>query len=110
MSSTDDIFNKLVLNGGLKFIGNDPESGEALYVKTEMLKQIDPKLDDDLSSYFSEATMKLWENGFIDMDVTVPDPIVTLAEKSFNVDKVESLDKNEKLVLKQIIKALLDKK
>ena len=110
MSSSDDIFNKLVLDGGLKFVGSDPDTGEALYIRTEILKNIDPKLDKDLSSYFSETTLKLWENGFINMDITMADPVITLADKSFDIEKVESMDKNEKLVLKQIIRVLLDKK
>jgi hypothetical protein len=110
MSSKDDIFNQLVLNGGLKFVGSDPDSGEALYVRTEMLKNIDPKLDEDLSSYFFEMAMKLWQNGFIDMDVTMSDPVITLADNSFDIKKIESMDKDEKLVLQQIIKILLDKK
>jgi hypothetical protein len=110
MSSPDDIFNQLVLKGALKFVGNDPGSGEPLYVKTEILKQVDPKLEEDLSLYFSETTMNLWQNGFIDMDVTVSDPVVTLTDKSLDRKEIEAMGKNERIVLEQIIKLLLDKK
>ena len=44
------------------------------------------------------------------MDITMADPVITLADKSFDIEKIESMDKNEKLVLKQIIRVLLDKK
>ena len=52
MNESNEIFNKLVLTGGLRFAGKDPETGENMYVKTEMLKDIDPKLDVALGKYF----------------------------------------------------------
>ena len=109
MSKSNEIFDKLVLTGGLRFAGKDPETGENMYIKTEMLKDIDPKLDLALGKYFSEMAMRLWEKGFIDMDVTDANPIVKLSEKSFDVDQVKSLDANERSALKQLIKILFDK-
>ena len=109
MSKSNEIFDKLVLTGGLRFAGKDPETGENMYIKTEMLKDIDPKLDLALGKYFSEMAMRLWEKGFIDMDVTDANPIVKLSEKSLDVDQVKSLDANERSALKQLMKILLDK-
>ena len=63
-----------------------------------------------MSSYFSETTMKLWEKGFIDMDVTIEDPMVKLSEKSFDIDAVNSLAKGERIVIKEIIRVLSEKK
>ena len=37
MNQSNEIFNKLVLTGGLRLVGKDPETGENMYVKTEML-------------------------------------------------------------------------
>lgn len=109
MSRENEIFNKLVLTGGLRFAGKDPETGENMYVKTEMLKNIDPKLDFALGKYFSEMSMRLWEKGFIDMDVTDANPVVRLNKKSFDPDQVILLDANERSALKQLIKLLFDK-
>jgi hypothetical protein len=109
MSKSNEIFDKLVLTGGLRFAGKDPETGENMYIKTEMLKDIDPKLDLALGKYFSEMAMRLWEKGFIDMDVTDANPIVKLSEKSLDVDQVKSLDANERSALKQLMKILFDK-
>jgi hypothetical protein len=103
------IFDKLVLTGALRFVGKDSETGENMYVKTEMLKDIDPKLDVALSTYFSEMAMRLWEKGFIDMDVTEANPIVKLNEKSLDIEQVKSLDANERSALKQLIKILFNK-
>lgn len=110
MNESNEIFNKLVLTGGLRFAGKDPETGENMYVKTEMLKDIDPKLDVALGKYFSEMSMRLWEKGFIDMDVTDSNPIVSLNKKSLDPDQVKKLDANERSALKQLIKLLFNKK
>jgi hypothetical protein len=42
---TEDIFNELVLQGGLKFSGVDPVTGQNLYIKTDKLKALNPELD-----------------------------------------------------------------
>jgi hypothetical protein len=109
VSDEDKIFNKLILTGGLKFAGKDPETGENMYVRTEMLKDIDPNLDREMTYYFSEMAMKLWEKGFIDMDITSPNPIVNISERAFDINKINALDPNERTALKQIIKVLFDK-
>jgi hypothetical protein len=109
VSDEDKIFNKLILTGGLKFAGKDPETGENMYVRTEMLKDIDPNLDREMTYYFSEIAMKLWEKGFIDMDITSPNPIVNISERAFDINKINALDPNERTALKQIIKVLFDK-
>jgi hypothetical protein len=110
MSDPDEIIDDLISKGGLEFVGIDEESGEALYRPTEILKSIDPKLSKEMSIYFSEATMRLWEKGFLDMDVTIADPLVKLSEKSFDAKSIESLDKEERVIIKEIIRVLSEKK
>lgn len=104
-----DIIDKLILEGGLEFAGKDPKTGEPLYKPTDRLKEIDAKLSEDMSLYFSEITLKLWEKGFLDMDITEKDPIVKLAPKSFNSIAIDSLDQDERIVIEQIIKAFSSK-
>lgn len=110
MINEDEIFERLVLTGGIKFTGKDPETGENMYVRTEMLKDIDPKLDQEMSTYFSKVAMKLWEKGFIDMDITLSNPIVTISERAFDINKIKALPVDERTALQQIIKVLFDKK
>jgi hypothetical protein len=105
-----DIVDRLILNGGLEFAGIDKETGQGLYRPTEKLKDIDPNLSSEMSIYFSETTMKLWEKGFIDMDVTSEDPLVKLAPRSFNVSDIKTLDANERVILEEIIRVLSGKK
>lgn len=110
MNDPDEIIDNLILNGGLEFAGIDQETGEVLYRPTSILRNIDPKLSDEMSSYFSATTMKLWEKGFIDMDVTVADPLVKLSEKSFDLELINSLEKDERIVIREIIRVLSEKK
>jgi len=110
VSDPEKIIDDLILKGGLEFVGVDPESGEALYKPTDILKNIDPKLSNEMSAYFSESTMRLWEKGFIDMDVTIADPLVKLAEKSFDANAISSLNKEERIIIQEIIRVLSDKK
>lgn len=106
MSNEFDEIDRLILDGGLEYAGKDPDTGELLYKPTNRLKDIDAKLSEDLSIYFSEVTLKLWEKGFLDMDITQKDPLVKLAPKSFDIQSIKSLDKNERVVIEEIIKAL----
>ncbi len=110
MSDPDKIIDDLISNGGLEFVGVDPESGEALYRPTDILGALDPNLSREMSFYFSEVSMRLWEKGFIDMDVTIADPLVKLAEKSFDSKAIASLDKEERIIIQEIIRVLSEKK
>jgi len=104
-----DIVDNLILNGGLEYAGKDSETGEILYKPTERLKEIDSKLSKDLSIYFSEVTLKLWEKGFLDMDVTDKDPLVKLGPKAYDAIAIKSLPADERVVMEEIVKALFNK-
>jgi hypothetical protein len=110
MNFEDEEIQRLVDHGALEFAGVDAETGENLYRPTSILRSIDPALSKEMSSYFSETTMKLWEKGFIDMDVTIEDPLVKLAEKAFDVDAINLLGKDERVVIQEIIRVLSEKK
>ena len=109
MSDEFDDVDRLILNGGLEFAGSDSETGEPLYRPTDRLKELDERLSQDLSIYFSDITLKLWEKGFIDMDVTERDPLVKIGPKGLDIAAIKSLDKDERVVIEEIIKALSDK-
>lgn len=109
MNFEDEHIQRLIDGGGLEFAGVDTETGELLYKPTDRLKDMDYRLSEDLSVYFSDITLKLWQKGFLDMDVTERDPLVKLAEKSFDYKYIQSLNKDERVVIEQIIKALSNK-
>jgi hypothetical protein len=53
--------------------------------------------------------MALWEYGFLSMDVTEPNPIVSLTDKSFDQKEIAKLDKQHQYTLKEIIRIILNK-
>lgn len=104
-----DIIDNLILNGGLEFAGKDSETGEPLYRPTDRLKHIDSRLSEEMSLYFSEITLRLWEKGFLDMDITQKDPVVKLGPKSFDAASISSLPKDERVIIEEIVKVLFNK-
>jgi hypothetical protein len=103
------IIDNLILNGALEAAGIDIETGEMLYNFTEKLKDVDPLMHDEFQRYFSSETMALWEHGFIDMDLTLDEPIVSLTQKAFDANEVMRLEKNHQYTLKEIIRIIMDK-
>ena len=110
MNFEDEEIQRLVDVGALEFAGVDTETGEPLYRPTSTLKNINPALNEEMSSYFLQTTMKLWEKGFVDMDVTAKDPLVNLSVKAFDIDAINSLGKDERVVIEEIIRVLSEKK
>lgn len=108
MANEDKLIENLILNGALEVAGIDIETGEPLYTFTEKLKDIDPDLHNEVFTLFSKEAMMLWENGFLDMDVTEKNPTVRLTPKALNEIEVMKLDNDKQFTLKQIIKYLLE--
>ena len=105
-----DEIDRLILNGGLQFAGENSITGEPMYKPTEELKNINPSLSKDINDFFVASVSKLWEKGFLDMDVTVADPMVKLGPKALDIDQVLTLPENERVVIIQIIDTLHQKK
>ena len=102
------IIDNLILNGALEPAGIDIESGEMLYNFTEKLQEVDPLMHDEFQRYFTSETMALWEHGFIDMDLTLDEPIVSLTKKAFDSAEVLKLEKTHQYTLKEIVRILLE--
>lgn len=88
----NDIFEKLVLDGVIEVAGIDSETGEFLYNFTYKLKEKYPFLYDELQNYISREVMELWQFGFVEMDVTANNPIVSLTSKAFVKEEVDKLN------------------
>jgi hypothetical protein len=97
----DQIISDLILSGALEIAGIDMETGEPLYNFTQKLIDINPELHNEMSTYFSQEAMALWQHGFISMDVTEKNPVVKLLPKAFDREEVEKLDKNHQYSLKE---------
>jgi hypothetical protein len=106
ISSEDDAFNELFFSGAIEICGIDERSGEMLFRFTEKLKDIDPNLYNKMTDLFHRELMGLWEKGFISMDVTQQNPIVSLTKKAFSAIEAENLTIEERLHLEDIIQKL----
>ncbi len=106
----EDAIEQLILAGALEVAGIDIDTGEPVYNFTEKLIDVSPELHNEVSTYFSRETLDLWQEGFLDMDVTEKNPIVRLTEKALNEIEVANLDKDKQYTLKEIIRIItLDK-
>jgi hypothetical protein len=105
-----DEIDRLILNGGLQFAGKNSITGEPMYKPTEELKNINPSLSKDINDFFVASVSKLWEKGFLDMDVTIADPMVKLGPKALEINEIMGLPENERIVITQIIDTLYQKK
>ena len=107
MDEEDSIIDELILQGALEIAGIDIDTGEPLYNFTNKMKDINPELHNEHSKYFTQETLALWEHGFISMDVTMSNPIVTLTPKSFDKNEIEKLNKQHQYTLKEIIRIIM---
>jgi hypothetical protein len=103
----DDAIEQLILAGALEVAGIDIDTGEPVYNFTEKLIDISPELHNEVSTYFSRETMDLWQEGFLDMDITEKNPIVRLTKKALDEIQVANLDKNKQYTLKEIIRIIV---
>jgi hypothetical protein len=101
-----DEIDKLILNGGLEVAGIDIETGEPLYNFTEKLLEVNPELHKEILEYFSHETMSLWSEGFLDMDVTEKNPMVSLTPKALDEEEIKKLTKDKQYTLKEIIRVI----
>jgi hypothetical protein len=104
MDKEDEIIEELILNGALEVCGIDIDTGEPLYNFTSKLESANPELHNEFFSYFHNDVMSLWGLGYIDMDVTDVNPIVTLTQKAIDKSEILKLDKGMQYTLKEIIR------
>lgn len=103
----DDAIDQLILAGALEVAGIDIDTGEPIYNFTEKLMEVSPELHEEVSLYFSRETMSLWSNGFLDMDITEKNPLVTLTKKALNPEEVSKLSKQSQMTLNEIIRVIV---
>jgi hypothetical protein len=102
----DDAFEELLLSGAVEISGIDEQSGEMLFKFTEKLKDVDPHLYSKMTDFFHQELMKLWEKGFISMDITQRNPAVSLTQKALDEIAVGDLSVDQRVHLEDIMKKL----
>jgi len=99
----------LLLNGGLQVAGVDQKTGEFLYNFTPKIKEIMPDLYHEHMNHVNNELMRLWEKGFINIDLMSENPIVTLAQKALDPEEVSRLSKEDQWSIEEIKRLLKNK-
>ena len=100
------IIDKLILDGALQMSGVDSETGEILYQFTPKLKEVMPELYNEHLNFVNAELMRLWEKGFVNMDLMSDSPIVTLAEKAFDDNEIQSLSDQDRWAIQEVKRLL----
>lgn len=104
----DNYLDDLILQGAIEAVGIDGDSGELLYNFTPKLMEVDNKLYTKMMNHFHDEIMSLWEKGFISMDVTDKNPLVTLTPKALDILQLSELDIDEQRRLNEIVKKMME--
>jgi hypothetical protein len=102
----DNLIQDLILAGGLEISGVDEKNGEFLYSITNKMKDLMPELYEEHINKTNKDIMRLWEKGFVNVDITEDDPVVTLTEKAHNALEISKLTKEEIWSLEEIKRML----
>jgi hypothetical protein len=101
-----DAIDYLLLNGGLEVVGLDSDSGEFLYAFTPKIKELMPELYEEHINDVNKNVLKLWEMGYLEIDFMQKDPVITLGAKSFDLNEVSKLSKDDQWHINEIKRLL----
>jgi hypothetical protein len=102
----DDKLDYLMQEGALEIVGIDSETGNFLYSFTEKLAELDPIMHRMMMDSYYESITNLWQLGFLSMDITTDNPLVSATEKVFDREAVEKLSPVDRQALSDILKKM----
>ena len=105
-SEEDKIIDDLILKGGIEVAALDEDTGEMLYSFTPKIQELMPDLYEEHIRGVNSEVMNLWEKGFLNLDLFVKDPIITITAKALNKEEIQGLSKQERWSLFEIIRLL----
>lgn len=99
-----ELIDTLILEGALVIEGVDSETGQILYNFTDKLKEMAPELYYGFLEMLHQSIMSLWEQGFLEMDVTSNSPLVTPSEKSMEEKNWKVLNETDRHTLQTLMR------
>ena len=106
LNTEDELIKNLILEGALEVAGVDSENGELLYAITSKMKEVMQDLYEDHLKTVNKDLLNLWEKGYVNIDLLLPDPIVTISEKGLDKAEVSKLTKPEIWALEEVKRLL----
>ena len=102
----ESLIKYLILNGALQMSGVS-DDGEILYSFTPKLKEVMPDLYEIHNNKVNSDVMRLWERGFVNLDLFAESPMVTLTEKAFDFTEISKLSEEDQFSIIEIKRVLL---
>lgn len=99
-----DFIDTLILEGALVINGVD-DNGNIVYNVTDKLKEMAPELYDSFLDMLKSSVMSLWQKGFVNMDVTLENPLVSPSELALDDSSWDMLTDEEQNTLNALMKA-----
>jgi hypothetical protein len=107
MNPIDSTIEALIITGAIEIVGIDPKTEEPLYKFNQSIQEIMPDLYREHINEVNRDIMRLWENGFLEIDFMSDDPIVTLTDKAFIDEEIEKISKELQSSLSEIKRLLV---
>jgi hypothetical protein len=95
----------MILNGAVEVVGVD-ENGEFLYQFTEKMHELFPDFKSTLDELFLQEIDTLWLKGFIDMDIALTNPAVSLTSSAYDEAMISALPDRLRTALNHIKRVL----
>lgn len=105
-NTNNEMIDELILSGALQVAGVDSETGEFLYQFTQKLKDVSPALYDEHVNHVNGELMRLWEKGFLNINIDDDNPIVTLTAKALDENELSKLPKEDRWGIEEIKRLL----
>jgi hypothetical protein len=102
----DKKIEDLILLGAVEVSGIDSRTGEFLYSFTEKIHEVDPDIARESIELFNKYIYRLWELGFLKINMESASPKVSLLPKCFSKNEVEKLPEDTRAVLESVMEAL----
>jgi hypothetical protein len=107
MNPIDSTIEALIITGAIEVVGIDPKTQQPLYKFNQSIQEIMPELYEEHINEINRDIMRLWENGFLEIDFMSDDPVVTLNNKAFNDEEIEKISRELQISLLEIKRLLL---
>lgn len=102
----NDLIAALLIKGAIAIENIDLESGEIFYKITPKMNDIFPEIYNDFLTSVNNDVMRLWELGFVAIDLLDENPMVNLEPKAFIDHEVEALSDHERITLEEVKRIL----
>lgn len=104
--SSREIMDYLMLKGAIEPAGVS-DTGEPLYNFTPKLKNVMPSLYNEHLNYVNAELMRLWEKGFVLMNLFDQNPTVRLSDKAFDDFELSALSEQDQFAISEIKRILM---